>query len=581
MQKILRVDMTERRAAYEDVPEKYRQLGGRWLTSSIVCDEVPAMCHPLGPNNKVVFAPGIVTGTASPTSSRISVGGKSPLTGTIKESNAGAAFSQKLARLGIKAIVVEEQPKETGKFWGLRITKDGVTFEPADGWTGKGLSEVFPDLYQQYGGMPKVGIMGIGVAGEMRMAAAGVCFNDLKGRPSRYSGRGGMGAVLGSKGLKFIVVDGTDAPGVEIANKELFDQGRNKLVEALRSHDLTKPKGALNTYGSIVLVKIINEAGALPTRNFREGRFKGATKIAGEAFFEGNKERLGKEVYNHACSPGCIIQCSNTWHRPDGTEHTSCIEYESAWALGANCEVDNLDDIAELNQLCNDYGLDTIEIGGSLAVAMESGVASFGDGKRAIELLHEIGKGTPLGRILGNGALATGKAFGVIRVPHVKGQTMSAYDPRAIKGIGMTYAVSTMGADHTSGYTIAPEILGVSGKVDQFDVNKADLVRTFQYATAFIDSTGHCLFITFAILDIPQGFEGVMEECNGVLGTQWTMDDVGKIGEKIINMERTFNKTAGFTEAHDRLPEFMRHESLPPHNVVWDVPDEQLDKVLG
>jgi len=581
MQKILRVDMTERRAAYEDVPEKYRQLGGRWLTSSIVCDEVPAMCHPLGPNNKVVFAPGIVTGTASPTSSRISVGGKSPLTGTIKESNAGAAFSQKLARLGIKAIVVEGQPKETGKFWGLRITKDVATFEPADGWTGKGLSEVFPDLYQQYGGMPKVGIMGIGVAGEMRMAAAGVCFNDLKGRPSRYSGRGGMGAVLGSKGLKFIVVDGTDAPGVEIANKELFDQGRNKLVEALRSHDLTKPKGALNTYGSIVLVKIINEAGALPTRNFREGRFKGATKIAGEAFFEGNKERLGKEVYNHACSPGCIIQCSNTWHRPDGTEHTSCIEYESAWALGANCEVDNLDDIAELNQLCNDYGLDTIEIGGSLAVAMESGVASFGDGKRAIELLHEIGKGTPLGRILGNGALATGKAFGVIRVPHVKGQTMSAYDPRAIKGIGMTYAISTMGADHTSGYTIAPEILGVSGKVDQFDVNKADLVRTFQYATAFIDSTGHCLFITFAILDIPQGFEGVMEECNGVLGTQWTMDDVGKIGEKIINMERTFNKAAGFTEAHDRLPEFMRHESLPPHNVVWDVPDEQLDKVLG
>lgn len=298
MQKILRVDMTERRAAYEDVPEKYRQLGGRWLTSSIVCDEVPAMCHPLGPNNKVVFAPGIVTGTASPTSSRISVGGKSPLTGTIKESNAGAAFSQKLARLGIKAIVVEGQPKETGKFWGLRITKDVATFEPADGWTGKGLSEVFPDLYQQYGGMPKVGIMGIGVAGEMRMAAAGVCFNDLKGRPSRYSGRGGMGAVLGSKGLKFIVVDGTDAPGVEIANKELFDQGRNKLVEALRSHDLTKPKGALNTYGSIVLVKIINEAGALPTRNFREGRFKGATKIAGEAFFEGNKERLAACVSN-------------------------------------------------------------------------------------------------------------------------------------------------------------------------------------------------------------------------------------------------------------------------------------------
>ncbi len=581
MQQILRVNMTERRAVFEDVPEKYRQMGGRWLTSSIVCDEVSATCHPLGPNNKVVFAPGIVTGTAAPTSSRISVGGKSPLTGTIKESNAGAAFSQKLARLGIKAIVIEGQPKETDKFWGLKITKDGATFEPADAWVGKGLYEVYPDLYQQFGGMPKVSIAAIGTTGEMRMAAAGVCFNDLKGRPSRYSGRGGMGAVLGSKGLKFIVVDDADAPGVDLAGKELFDQGRKKLADALQTHDITKPKGALNSYGTAVLINIINEAGALPTRNFRDGRFEGATKIAGEAIFEGNKERLGKELYNHACSPGCIIQCSNTWHRPDGTEHTSCIEYESDWALGANCGIDNLDDIAELNQLCNNYGLDTIEIGGTLAVAMEGGVASFGDGKRAIELLHEIGKGTPLGRILGNGALATGKAFGVVRVPHVKGQNMPAYEPRAIKGIGMTYAISTMGADHTSGYTICPEILGVSGKVDQFEVSKVDLVRTFQHATAFIDTTGHCLFIAFAILDISEGFEGVVEECNGVVGTKWTMDDVGKIGEKVINMERAFNKAAGFTEVHDRLPEFMKTESLPPHNVVWDVPDDQLDKVLG
>ncbi len=388
-----------------------------------------------------------------------------------------------------------------------------------------------------------------------------------------------MGAVLGSKGVKFVVVDDSDAPGVEIADSKLLDQGRKKLADALQEHAITKPKGALNSYGTAVLINIINEAGALPTRNFSNGRFEGAAKIAGEAIFEGNKERLGKELYNHACSPGCIIQCSNTWHRPDGTEHTSCVEYESDWALGANCGIDNLDEIAELNQLCNDYGLDTIEIGGALAVAMEGGVAPFGDGKKAIELLHEIGKGTPLGRILGNGALATGKAFGVVRVPHVKGQNMPAYEPRAIKGIGMTYAISTMGADHTSGYTICPEILGVSGEVDQFEVNKVDLVRTFQHATAFIDTTGHCLFIAFAILDISEGFEGVVEECNGVLGTKWTMDDIGKIGEKVINIERSFNKAAGFTEAHDRLPEFMRYEPLPPHNAVWDVSDEQLDKV--
>jgi len=212
-------------------------------------------------------------------------------------------------------------------------------------------------------------------------------------------------------------------------------------------------------------------------------------------------------------------------------------------------------------------------------VAMEAGLAEFGDGKRAIELLHEIGKGTPLGRILGNGAAVTARVFGVVRCPTVKGQGMPAYEPRAIKGIGVTYATSTMGADHTSGYTIAPEILSVGGKADPFALEKGELSRNFQVATAFIDSTGHCLFIAFPILDIAEGFEGVVEECNGVLGTNWTMDDVNRIGLEILKMERAFNEAAGFTKAHDRLPEFMKYEPLPPHNVVWDVPDEELDKV--
>jgi len=351
------------------------------------------------------------------------------------------------------------------------------------------------------------------------------------------------------------------------------------LTEALRSHDVTKPQGALNTYGTAVLINIINEAGGLPTRNFAEGTFEGAAKVAGEAIFEGNKQRLGKELYNHACSPTCIIQCSNTWHKPDGTEHVSCIEYESDWAFGPNCGIDDLDTIAELVRLCNDYGLDTIEAGGTIAVAMEAGLAEFGDGQKAIELMHEIAKGTPLGHVLGNGAAVTGKVFGVTRVPHVKGQNMPAYEPRAIKGIGITYAISTMGADHTSGYTIAPEILGVGGKVDPFDVSKAELVRNFQSTTAFLDATGHCLFIAFAILDIAEGFEGMIEECNGVLGVNWTAEDVTRIGLEILKKERAFNEAAGFTKADDRLPEFMKYEPLPPHNTVFDVPDEVLDQV--
>jgi aldehyde:ferredoxin oxidoreductase len=575
MSKILRVNMTDLTAKLEDVPEKYKDMGGRWLTTSMVSDEVDPMCHPLGPNNKLVFAPGIVTGTAAPTSARISVGGKSPLTGTIKESNSGAKFSPMLARLGLKAIVVEGEPQD-GKWHLLEINKDGARLVPADEVAGKRTYDTISALIEKYG---KVGVCCIGPTGEMKMSMAGVCFNDLEDRGSRYAGRGGLGAVMGAKGLKAIVVDDKGGPGVTMADKDLFNEGRKKLREALQTHDITKPKGALNTYGTAVLINIMNEAGGLPTRNFSSGRFEGATKIAGEAIFEGNKGRLGKELYNHACSPGCIIQCSNTWHKPDGTEHTSCIEYESDWAFGANCGIDDLDVIGELNHLCNDYGLDTIEAGGTLAVAMEAGLAEFGDGKRALELMHEIGKGTPLGHILGGGAAVTGKAFGVVRVPHVKGQNMPAYEPRAVKGIGITYAISTMGADHTSGYTIAPEILACGGDVDQFDVDKAELARNFQYATAFIDSTGHCLFIAFAVLDIAEGFEGVVDECNGVLGTNWTMDDVGRIGGEILKMERAFNEAAGFTKLDDRLPEFMKYEKLPPHNTVWDVSDEILDSV--
>jgi aldehyde:ferredoxin oxidoreductase len=415
----------------------------------------------------------------------------------------------------------------------------------------------------------------------MRMAMAGVCFNDMEDRATRFAGRGGLGAVMGARGLKAIVVDGRGAPAVPLVDKALFEEGRRKLTKAIRSHDITKPKGGLNSFGTAVLVNILNEAGGLPTRNFSRGRFEKAAEVAGEAIFEGNKERLGKEVYNHACSPGCIIQCSNTWHAKDGSEIVSCIEYETAWALGPDCEISDLDAIGRLTWLCNDIGLDTIEAGGTLAVAMEGGLLPFGDKRGAIRLLQEVGKGTPLGRIIGSGAAVTGKVFGVSRVPVVKGQHMPAYEPRVVKGIGVTYATTPMGADHTAGYTIAPEILGVSGKLDSFDPNKAELSRNFQATTAFIDSSGHCLFIAFPILDIPEGFRGVIDECNGLQGTHWTAEDIGLIGMEILARERAFNKGAGFTDADDRVPEFMKYEKLPPHNVVWDVSDKELDAVFA
>ncbi len=582
----IRINMTDRTFRLEPVPDAYKNLGGRGMTSSLVAAEVPPLCHPLGPNNKLVFAPGIVTGTASPTSARVSVGAKSPLTGGIKESNAGSSWARDLAVMRVKALIVEGQPQDKGKTWGIKLTWDAAAQQPkveffdTTEFSGDDLYMVFPQVYKKFG--DKISIAGFGSAGAKGYGNSGIVFNDEAKRPSRYAGRGGMGAVMASKGLKFILVDDTGAPGVPIADNALFQQGRKKMTDGLMSHDITKPKGGLNSYGTAVLINILNEAGGLPTRNFSSGRFEGAAKIAGEAIFEGNKQRLGKELYNHACSPGCIIQCSNTWHDKNGKEIASCVEYESDWALGANCGIDDLDAIAEMVKLCNAYGLDTIETGDAIAVAMQAGVISFGDSKGAINLVHEMGKGTPMGRILGSGTGAAGKTLGVTQVPAVKGQGMPAYEPRAVKGIGITYATTTMGADHTAGYTIAPEILGVSGKQDPLSPEgKAALSRAFQATTAFIDSSGHCLFIAFAILDIAPAYQGMIDECNGVLGTNWTADDILKIGGQILKQERTFNEAAGLNSAADRVPEFMKTTPLPPHNQVFDVPDSALDSVFG
>jgi len=573
--KILRIDMSELKATMEDVPYGWKNLGGRGLTSSIVLEEIPPDCHPLGPNNKLIMAPGIVTGTKAPSSGRMSVGGKSPLTGTIKEANVGTSFGQKLARLGIKAIIVEGQNKD--KYNMVNIGKDEIEFHDATTWSEMGLYRAYDEIRHRFG--DQVGISACGIAAEMSGAAAGVAFNDREGLPSRYAGRGGLGAVMATRGLKFIVADDSGAPGVEIVNQELFDQGRKKLIKALSEHDVTKKGGALNSYGTSVLVNIINEAGALPQRNFSSGYSDLSAMVSGEKKAETIKNRGGERP--HACSPGCIIQCSEVWVKEGGVDPVGVLEYESVWSLGPNCGIYDLDVIGEMNRACNDLGLDTIEMGDTMGVVMEGGLADFGDSKKALELMKEIEKKTATGRLLANGCAFAGQAFGVSRVPAVKGQGMPAYDPRSIKGIGVTYAISTMGADHTSGYVIAPEILGVGGKTDPLDTHKAELCRNFQYYTAFVDLTGYCLFTTFATVDIPEGFEGMVESCNGVLGTDWSVDEAIALGASIINKEREFNKKAGFTEKDDRLPEFMRNEPLPPSNEVFDVPDEELDRVFG
>ena len=519
--KILRINMADLKATYEDVPAKWAKWAGRGLTSHIVADEVEPTCHPLGPNNKLVIAPGWVSGTpAAPSSGRTSFGGKSPLTGGIKEANSGGLSSQKIAKLGLAAIILEGAPKDD-QWYMLVINKDGVKFESAADLAGKGMYEVDELLWKKY---PDTAVIGIGQAGEMKLSNAGISINDMENKPGRYAGRGGLGTVMGARGVKAIVVDDTGGPGVEIADMEKFKAGRKALTDAILTHDLTKT--GLPSYGTAILVNIINEAGGLPTRNFSSGQFEGAADISGEKIAEVVEDRKGGMV-GHGCHPGCIIKCSNIYPDEKGEPMVSCVEYETIWALGANCGIDDLDYIAKMTWECNDVGVDTIEGGNAIAIVMEGGVIEFGDKEGALALFDEIRKGTPMGRILGQGVEATAKAFGVHRVPTVKGQSMPAYEPRAIKGIGVTYATSTMGADHTAGYTIAPEIAGIGGKVDPLsDEDKWELSLNFQAATAFIDSTGYCLFIAFPILDIQEGWNGMADSVAGVTGLGITGADV-------------------------------------------------------
>ena len=571
MDKIFRVNMSTLSTTVEDVPTRWAGLGGRALTSTIVAEEVIPTCHPLGENNKLVFAPGLLSGTAAANSGRMSCGAKSPLTGTIKESNSGGTSAQMFGRMGIKALIIEGLPK--GDDWfSLHVTKDGVTIAKANELAGKGNFTVIEALEAKFG--KKTGVITIGPAGEMKMSAANISVKDPDSK-IRSHGRGGLGAVMGSKKIKCISIDDAGAPGITIADPEKFKTAARTFAKALLDHPVSGE--GLPTYGTNVLVNILNEAGGLPTRNFTSGRFEAHDKISGETMHDTIVARGGKP--KHGCHAGCIIQCSQVYPDKEGKYKTSGFEYETIWGLGADCCIDDLDDIATADNLMDDIGVDSIETAVMFGVAMEAGILPFGDGKGVIRLLQdEIAKGTPLGRVLGGGAGSVGKAYGVTRVPVVKNQGIPAYDPRSVKGIGITYATSTMGADHTAGYTIATNILNVGGYVDPLKKDgQVELSRNLQIATAAVGSTGMCIFVAFPALDIPECLPALIDMINARFGIALTGDDVVNLGKTVLKTERKFNIEAGFTSQHDRLPEFFKYEPVPPHNVVWDFTDEEID----
>ncbi|MFH1027206.1 MAG: aldehyde ferredoxin oxidoreductase C-terminal domain-containing protein, partial [Pseudomonadota bacterium] len=459
------------------------------------------------------------------------------------------------------------------KWYSLHVSMDGVAIREESELVGKWNFAVIEAIEARLG--KKTGILTIGPAGEMKMTAANISVKDPDSK-IRSHGRGGLGAVMGSKKLGFISIDDQGAPKVPIADPEKFKTAARVFAKALMDHPVSGE--GLPTYGTNVLVNILNEAGGLPTRNFTAGRFDGADKISGETMNETITARGGK--VKHGCHAGCIIQCSQVYHDKQGKYVTSGFEYETIWGLGADCCIDNLDDIASADSLMDDIGIDSIETAVMFGVAMEAGILQWGDSREMLRILtDEIGRGTPLGRILGGGAGSVGKTYGVTRVPVVKNQGIPAYDPRSVKGIGITYATSTMGADHTAGYTIATNILNVGGYVDPLKKDgQVELSRNLQIATAAVDSTGMCIFIAFPALDIPECLPALIDMINARFGISLTGDDVTNLGKHILKVERQFNIEAGFSNIHDRLPEFFTTEKVAPHNAIWDFSGDEIDE---
>jgi aldehyde:ferredoxin oxidoreductase len=569
--KLVKVNMTNKSVAIQDVGTEYADLGGRGLTSIMINREVPPTCDPLGPQNKLIFAIGYMTGTRLVNTSRISIGAKSPLTGGIKESNAGGTVGAALGKLGIKAIIVEGQAPD-GNLSILRITKDGeASLIDAQAFKGIRTYALVEMLLDTYG--KKTSVLCIGPAGEYQLVSASVQSSDVDGRPSRAAGRGGLGAVMGSKGLKAIVVDQGGKNTDVISDPGAFKKAARAFTEAVREHPNSGQ--VLPALGTASLIAPINSLGAFPCYNATEGTFEGWKKITGEVLAEIIKKRGGNPTHT-GCSQ-CIIRCSNEFVDKHGKFVTSALEYETIWAMGGMTGIDDLDTIARLDFLCDDIGVDTMNTGVAIAVAMDSGYRPFGDKQAAINMLEEIAKGTNFGRILGNGPAAVGKHFNHPRVPVVKNQSIAAYDPRGMQGNGVTYATSPMGADHTAGNLVG---IYLGGKLDPLTAEgQMEASRNAQVNMAFIDSTGLCLFAS-SCLRTPKGKDAFLKALTARLGKSMGDEDMNNVGILILQAEREFNRKAGLTEKDDRLPKFFYEEPLPPHNKVFLLSEQELDRTL-
>ncbi|MFM1788425.1 MAG: hypothetical protein RLZZ166_892 [Pseudomonadota bacterium] len=582
---ILRVDLSKGTVTKEPLNMAWaaQYLGSRGLASKYLVEEVDPKTDPLSADNKIIWATGPLTGTVASTGGRYTVVTKGPLTGAIACSNSGGYWGAELKFAGYDMVIFQgKSPKPVY----LSISDDTVELKDASHLWGKTVWET-EELIKKTHQDPLTRISSIGAAGENQVLFAAVV-NDLH----RAAGRSGVGAVMGSKNLKAIAVRGTKGVG-NLHNAKEFMRVTAEKKKILAENAVTGQ--GLPTYGTQVLMNVINEMGALPTRNHRDVQFEGARDISAEAMAEPRKTD-GKPhlVTNQACF-GCTIACGriskidethfSVQNKPQYWGANGGLEYEAAWALGAANGVNDLEALQYANLICNEHGMDPISFGATVGAAMElfeMGVitkeqmgleAPFGSAKALCELADMTAKGIGFGKEIGMGSKRLCAKYGHPELSmSVKGQEFPAYDSRGIQGMGLTYATSNRGACHLRSYTVASEVLGIPVKTDPLTAEgKPELVMAFQDATASFDSSGLCIFTSFA-----WSLADIQPQIAAACGDEFTLDNLNVIGERIWNMERDFNNRAGFTSKDDTLPPRLLKEPAkvgPAKGLVNKLPE--------
>lgn len=563
----LTVDMTTSTIQRDPLDKEWSELGGRALNAQVAMAKIPPTCDPLGKDNVLIISGGVFAGTNFTTAHRLSIGGKSPLTGGIKEANVGGVFGTLLAEHGIRLITIEGLPKED-ELYLLYIKADGQV-ELLDGQKYRGLGNyaMVDAIHQEYG--DKTALLSIGMAGERKYKAASIQSTEFgPGHPSRAAARGGIGALMGSKGLKGILIEKpTEKYQVEYADKEMFRAAALAFNQLIAEGAKTHP---FSNIGTISTIEVTGVNGALPEGNFSGKFFPDYKKLGVEAFL--SKLAAGGGGNKKACQPGCIVKCSNIYNDADGNYITSGFEYETIALFGPNCRITDYDAIALMDRMCDDIGVDTIDMGCAIGVAMDAGKIPWGDAQAAIGLLKEMEEGTAFGEILGNGCESVGLHLGCKRIPVVKHQAIAAYDPRNTKGTGITYATSPQGADHTAGITMGRAFEDTGRTAQAFVSNK------LQVAMCFADSM-MCIFCFAHIVPI---LPRMAEMIAGLYGGEvdFTRVTIG-LGVRTLLTERAFNQAAGFTAEDDKLPEFFYTEMSAATGSVFDIGEVEMETLFN